>query len=246
MIRKSLLAVALLALLRGTALAAPITVNEVLYDPSGVADPLLLSGTVDMVYSEDSHTLQIVLTNTSANAAGSAAGVLLTGLGFSLPTGVSILGGTANIGTSTAINFTAPVGGNVSSEWGYENSPLHSGAFLNDGSYSYNTVVASMMSMTSFQFAPGSISQPINLGGPDFGLISAAETDAGGQQAIRDSIRITLNLSGDAPSSLVSWIDSNPVGLSFGSPSVSVPEPASLSLLAIGAVMLGIRRRRQQ
>jgi PEP-CTERM motif-containing protein len=244
MIRKSLLAFALLAVLRGTALASPITVNEVLYDSSGVADSTLLSGTVDMTFAGD--TLTIVLRNTSADGAGSGAGILLTGVAFTLPSGVSIASGVVTIGSSTAVNFTAPLGGDISSEWGYDNSPLDSGSFLNDASYDYNSVVASMVSMTTTQFSSGSIGAPPNLGGPDFGAISAAETDAGGQEAVRDTITFTLLLNGQPPSDLVSFIDSNPVGISFGSPNVSVPEPASLSLLALGAVMLGARARQRR
>jgi len=245
MLKKSLLAFAFLALSRGAAFASPITVDEVLFDSGGTTNPGLLSGTVDMTLV--GNTLTVVLRNTSADAAGSAAGVLLTGVAFQLPSGVAISSGSVSIGSSTAVNFTAPLNGNLSSEWGYDNGPLNSGAFLNDATYSYNTVVASMVSMTTNQFASGSIGQPPDLGGPDFGAISALETDAGGQEEIRDTVTFSLILSGNPPSNLVSLIEGGNVGISFGSPNTSsVPEPTSLSLLAVGAAMFGVRRLRRK
>jgi hypothetical protein len=77
MLRKLLFAFTLLASSANVALAVPITVDDVLYDSAGVANPLLLSGTVDMTFNSGTNVLEIVLTNTSANAAGSGAGVLL-------------------------------------------------------------------------------------------------------------------------------------------------------------------------
>src|SRR5689334_13252153 len=119
--RKALLVLALLGLTRGVAQATPVTVDEILYDSSSVANAALLSGTVDMTLS--GNVLTITLTNTSLDAAGSGAGILLTGIGFQLPGGVSILSGGVNMGGSTAVNFTKPVSGDVSSEWGYDNNP---------------------------------------------------------------------------------------------------------------------------
>ena len=87
MLRKGFFAVALLALSVGPAAAAPITVDEILSDST--TNAALLSGTIDMTLS--GNTLTIILTNTSADAAGSGAGILLTGIGFQLPTGVAIV-----------------------------------------------------------------------------------------------------------------------------------------------------------
>ena len=84
--------------------ADTINVDQVLYQSGGVADANLLSGTVNM--SLAGNVLTIILRNTSQNGAGDGAGILLTGIGFQLPTGVSITGGSAVIGSgSTAVNF---------------------------------------------------------------------------------------------------------------------------------------------
>ena len=80
--------------------AVPITVDEILY-ASGT-NPGSLSGTVNMTLV--GNLLQITLTNTSADAAGSGAGILLTGIGFQLPAGISISSGSG----------AAPSGGSLS------------------------------------------------------------------------------------------------------------------------------------
>jgi hypothetical protein len=228
----------------------PITVDEILY-ASGT-NPALLSGTVDMTLT--GNLLQVTLTNTSADAAGSGAGILLTGIGFQLPAGISIYSGSATIPLgSTGIGFATS---NVSSEWGYDNNPLHSGAFNGDAVLSYTTVVSSMESQTEVQFAAGSVAPPGNLNGPDFGLVSSLETGAlgSGVEAIRNSLQISLVLGGGVsiPSNLLTMIQAGNVGLSFGSPGISnltaVPEPASLSLFGLGLASLAavVRRRRKR
>ena len=141
MITRSILASFVLALFAARASAGAITVDQVLYQ-SDIANANLLSGTVDMTFASNTNTLSIILTNTSSDLAGDGAGILLTGLGFQLPTGVSIASGTAVIAPgSTGVNFTGVAGTDVSKEWGYDNilsgatcssSPLRSKASLSD------------------------------------------------------------------------------------------------------------------
>jgi hypothetical protein len=238
------LATSVLALFAGTASADPVTVDQVLYQ-TGIADPSLLKGTVDMTFGGG--TLTITLTNISSDLAGDGAGILLTGIGFELPTGVSITGGKVIIGVgSTAVNFAGGAGTDVSQEWGFDNSPLNSGVFQSGlPVLSYNTVVGAMTSITTNQFAAGSLDgKPAGLAGPDFGLISALETGSiGSNEAIRNSLVITLALGGTIPSDLLASIEKGHVGLSFGSPN-PVPEPLTLSLLLPGLAGLYFARKR--
>ena len=134
--------------------AASITVDEILH-ASGVNGALLSRG---VTMSLSGSTLAITLQNTSQDLAGSGAGVLLTGLGFQLPSGVMIQGGWAYASTK----------GDVSHQWGYDNDPLDSGAFKNAAFLDYSTVVGSMTSIATTAFTGGH-----NLRGPDYGLASA-------------------------------------------------------------------------
>src|SRR5688572_27566804 len=106
-------------LLQGTASATSITVDQIL--APGDVNTAYLSGSVDMTYSGS--VLTITLKNLSGDAAGSGAGVLLTGIGFNLPGTLAISSGLANMGSSTALGFVKPIGGDVSEEWGYDNQP---------------------------------------------------------------------------------------------------------------------------
>ena len=188
-------------------------------------------------------TLTITLKNTSADGAGSGAGILLTGIGFSLPGNYYINSGSANMGSSTAVGFTKPGDGNVSQEWGFDTKGLDSGA-LQGTQQLVNNAVSSMESQTTSQFLPGSIAAPTNLNGPDFGLISMYETGGlgDGVEAILDSIIITLNLgkTGNGNGLTVGAIDSGWVALTFGSPgSTSVPD-AGASVVLLGLALLGL------
>jgi hypothetical protein len=246
LIRTCFVAVAFLALATGKASAEAITVDQILFDSSGITDVNLLSGDVDMVLN--GNVLQITLTNTSGDAAGDGAAILLTGIGFELPDGVSIDSGSVLIASgSTGVSFSGSGGTNVSQEWGYDNDPLASGAFQGlPNVLSYNTVASSMESNSEAQFAAGSIAPPGNLNGPDFGLVSDSETGGlgSGVEAINDSVVIYLTLDGTLPADLIDFIENGNVGLSFGSPN-TVAEPTTLALLIPGVVGVFLTRRRK-
>ncbi len=225
--------------------AVAINVDQIL--APGDVNASQLSGTVNMTLSGS--TLTVTLKNTSLNSAGSGAGVLLTGIGFTLPGTLTIGSGTANMGSSTAIGFTKPSGGDVSEEWGYDNQPLNSGALLNAAN-PVDTAVSSMESQTTSQFQAGSISDPLNLDGPDFGLASALETDSFGLgvEAIRDTIVITLTLTGSFGGNLLTSINDAWVVLTFGSPgdsTTTVPD-ASSTLMLLGLALTGIEAARRR
>jgi hypothetical protein len=232
-------------LVQTSAHATSINVDQIL--APGDVNAAQLSGTVDMTLSGS--VLTITLRNTSANAAGSGAGVLLTGIGFTLPGSYAIGSGSANMGTSTAVGFTKPGDGDVSEEWGYDNEPLNSGALLN-AAQPVDTAVSSMESQSTTQFQAGSLGDPVNLDGPDFGLASATETDGFGLgvEAIRDRLVITLNLTGSFGGNLINAINSAWVVLTFGSPgdsTTTVPD-ASSSVALLGMALMGVEALRRR
>ena len=249
----TLVAALVLVAVGSPAFADTITVDEIVYPELtvSVADFASYSGTVVMTYDSGANQLTIVLTNTSANNSGIVgADNLLTGIGFNLGGTLAITGGTANMTGSTAVGFTFPSLGDVSKEWGYDTDPLASGALLDQATGSYTESVSSMESQTTSQFESGSIAQPVNLDGPDFGLVSTSYLGSlgSGVEGIEDSITIVLNLSGTYSGDLLGYIEKNDVALTFGSPTTSpgvVPEPGTVVLLgaALGAGLFFRRRR---
>lgn len=224
--------------------ATPISYDELLYEDGD--NPAVLDASIDM--SVSGNTLTIVLTNTSTADAGSTgAGNLLAGLGFNLPSGVTINSGDVSMIGSIAINFTAPGDNDVSSEWGYNNGIPGSGHFDADGpaTLSVNTVVSSQANDGPNQFAPGSLGPPPTLGGPDFGAASP-NAPVGGQEGINDHVTITLLLDGVVPATLIADIDAASVVVAFGSPTNStIPEPSAGFLLMSALAVTAMARRRR-
>jgi hypothetical protein len=248
--RKSLrIAAAALAGLALQAGAVSITVDQIIFQNTG-GDPTHLAGTVDMTLSGS--TLTIVLKNTSTATGTDGAFNLLTGLGFSLPNGVTIGSGSAALTAgSTGVNWNnAVLGNNVSQEWGYDNN-VTSGPFQDVTTLNPNTSVSSMVASSDTQFQAGELLPPTTLDGPEFGLLSSAvpTSAAGGLNAIRDSVTITINLSGTIPSNLLNRINDGDVVLSFGSPDsgpgTHVPDGGS-TMIILGMAMVGLESLRRK
>ena len=222
--------------------------TEILYqNDSDVSDPAGLSALAEFLYDDVANILTIRLQNTSAVSAAHSAGGLLTGIGFSLPEGMLITSGAANLGTSSAIGFTAPAGGDLSTEWGYANS-VDNGHFQDPAVYMYDTVVSTMVADTDAKFAPGLIENPAGLAGPEMGVLTSGGSP-GGQNAIEDQVWVVLNLTGTYTGSLLGFIAQNPVAVTFGSPdstSNRVPDAgATILLLGCGLAVLRLARQRR-
>lgn len=263
--RKGYLLAALVALLPTLVLppdadAVPLTIDDIIvqhFEDGNLVDTSVLSGTADATFAGS--TLTIILTNTSSgptefegNPVAGATNIL-TGIGFNLPSGMSISSGSVSMVGETAINFPPPADGNISGEWGFDNDPIK-GPFVDSDLTDkiVNTSVATMASSTTEAFGP-SLFPPPSLDGPEMGLLSGdpdvPASTAGGLRAVQDSIVITLNLSGSftptaSDPTLIAFINNRDVVLSFGSPDV-IPEPSTLVLLGSGLTALGLLGRKK-
>jgi len=208
--------------------AVPVTIDQILANaPAGLA------GSLDIAASVNNSVLTIALKNASVSAE-IGANVLLTGLAFQLPAGLSIDSGTVSRGAgSSFVNF-AGTQTDVSGEWGFGNSAQ--GHFTG---LAVDALISTMVADSEKKFSATPLSNPAGLSGPDFGLISATG-NAGGVEAIKDAILITLKLKGSYTGDLPAAINGGLVAATFGSPeAVSVPEGgATLVLMGLGLFSL--------
>jgi hypothetical protein len=227
-------------------------------DPSGLSAEAIFSLT-------GSNSLQIILTNTSTAVPSGwdESDQLLTTLYFRLPTGITIIDGSAAISPgSESVNFDATyfqthpqlVGGaDVSVEWGFGNED-HAIDTLPDDYYPFSQV-SSMRNHTDsiFDDTVAFNTDPVsnldgpdeNLDGPQAGLTNGL-IDLDGLGAIQNSITIQLALSGDIPN--LSFLE-NGTWVEFGSdaahlPGSPVPIPSAILLLGSGILGLaGLRKK---
>jgi hypothetical protein len=235
----------LLLLRAGSAQALLLTVDQYIYESAAgtIVTPLLLSGTIDVTSSGS--TLTILLTNTSPDGAfvGGVAPstMLLSGFGLQL-TGVNITGGTVEVnGGSTALNFGAQSTSVLGNQWLYANASIDGFTSIS-GALTVDSVVSSVSNGAGTRFIGP---PPPTIDGPDFGALSASETEFGAsQQGVQDTVKFVLTLDGPAPNE--ASIDAGNVVLAFGSPELlAIPEPSAVLMLGTAALLgLPVLRRK--
>lgn len=200
---------------------------------------------------DEGMTLEVRLRNTSTDVPDgfSNSDQILTGISwdFGEPgfnSDPEITGGTVVTGPdSMSINFDImDVGANadVMGEWGFGNM---------DGTGALTNFITATHSLST-PFGGENLDGPVNIDGPQGGLVGVPILiDLGGLGVIQDEVIATLILSGDPVENLDFMFDHG-VRVEFGSDAFfitqTVPEPASLGLLLLGAVALFGRRPRSE
>jgi hypothetical protein len=200
----------------------------------------------------DSTTLEIRLANTSTGVPGGfdSSDQLLTGVSWDFGEpgfngDVMITGGSVVIGpTSASLDFDAGAfgaGADVSGEYGYGNMD-GTGALIN---------FVSANTAASTPFGGANLDGPASIDGPQAGLVAdPVLVPLGGLGAIQHEIIATLTLSeAYTEAELLHDLFFNAVRVEFGSDAffittIPIPEPATMTLFAIGATAL-IRRTRR-
>src|SRR5262245_29372001 len=214
--------VAGLAALVGCLLIAPtpgsatsVTVDSIIWQ-SGI-DASVYSVLADFTLS--GNTLTITLTNTSGSTGVAGSTNLLTGLAFTLPTGVTISNSAANtvsLGLSPVTNTTSTaINGSITdATWGAASGSI---ASINNITGALGTVNAGVSTLQAqIDFDLNGVSKPptgtANVDGPGFGILSnALGASSGGLAAAKDTLTFTLLLSvsggGTLPADLITQIN---------------------------------------
>lgn len=252
--KKTLSLIAAISLMAGSASA--IQVDEIIFQNGAGLDSSQLHATVGMsltpigVAPTSLYTLHISLQNTSLASAGDGALVLLTGLAFDLPSGVTVDGSNNNGGSVAAGSGTTTSAGwttaGANGAWGWDNNSagLSGGALAYATLTGYDTRVSTVASDGKNAFDGSG-----NAGGMDYGVFSASETSVSPAPWVKDELDIALNLNlgNYDPSSLLAAIDAGNVAAIFGSPNGTPGVPDGGSTLALfGASILGIGALRRR
>jgi hypothetical protein len=206
-----------------------------------LADASGLSAEVEFTLI-DPTTLEVRLRNTSTGAplGFSNSDQLLTGVSWDFAPpgapGPDITGGTIVIGpTSASAHFSTGAygpGTSVGGEWGFSNN--------NSTGLLQNFISANAAQVTAFGGL--NLDGPANIDGPQGGLVAnPAVIGLGGLGAIQDEVIATLTI--DTPLANLDFLNEG-VRVEFGSDAffITVPEPGTLGLIALGGAILAARR----
>ena len=182
----------------GPSKAALLTVDQIIFESGTGQNTSSMSGTLD--YTASGNTATLVLRNTSLDDAftdsTTPSRMLLTGFGLQLPA-VDIVSGTVNVAGSTPLNFDVGQTNDISNQYVYRNGSFDG---FNPPPSGVNplTVDTAISSVNNGQATPFATTPATVINGPNYGALSALETQFGSSQAgVRDSVTIGTNLERD-------------------------------------------------
>ena len=252
---------AVLALFASTGIAGPVLAVPIIFTGSGTGPgsvPVTASATFDIV----GNNLTITLTNTSpSNSGQDVPGSTLSGLFWDFTGNPTLTPLSATIPAASSIIQSGlcvpgPCAGvtNVAGEWGYQATSFPGGADRGIASSGYLTTgLAGNIGNFNGGAAGTDLDGPASLNGINFGIVSAAAgfNPNGGlaRPLIQDTVVFILSgVSG------LSNSDISDVSFQYGTSITElnvpgtprrVPEPGTLALLGLAAVVLAYRRRSQ-
>ena len=244
------------------ALARPVSATTII----SFSGDTYQQGTV--TYSISGNTLTITLANTAIYSTGKVVpSDVLTGVIFTLPTGISLVPVTATVAAGSTLVQTSTCNPgpcsssttNMAGEYGYQTAPF-SGEGAPSSPYNAGIGSAGQVVGNGTQFPGGTnLDDPINLNGLNFGIVGANYTTSLGnakvqsEPLINNAVTFTLTIVGGTllENQITNW------ALVFGTdwiivpstppvPDTSVPEPSTLLLLGSGFTALAATLRRQR